>query len=70
MLGGEADGGPFQQAWIMSSTWRSGPENTASTPPRRLRTHPFSLRAVACSAVQARYHTPWTRPVMHTRKVM
>lgn|SRR3989338_5433989 len=60
--------GPRRQVAIISSTLDRGPEKTASTPPsKRLRTQPARPSRLACSTVQARNHTPWTRPEMTAR---
>jgi hypothetical protein len=55
----------------MVRTAASGPENRASTEPsRQLRTQPESDSLDASLTVQARYATPWTRPVILTLTVV
>jgi hypothetical protein len=63
--------GPDRQASTIASTTVTFPENTTSTEPsRRLRTQPYRFRAIASLSAQARYPTPWTRPVTMTRTVL
>ncbi len=63
-----ARAGPDRHHAISRSTAGRGPSNSASTAPSpRLRTHPPSPSARACSRHESRKNTPWTRPVTTTR---
>lgn len=59
-----AAGGPTRAHAISRSIASDGPVASASTAPsRRLRTQPARPSASASRRIDARYHTPWTRPV-------